>query len=140
MNVYSAFVFLHVAIAILGLGPLTTLAVVTTWPSARAMAPFPPERIAQLMRIVGWSMAGVVLTGIIIIALTRGALGHVIWMRVSVGLFVLLGFLHGRARRIVRQAAGAGSGVLSGKALGRIFWGMCAVVASITYLMEAKPW
>lgn len=137
MNTYSAVVWLHVVTAILGLGPLTTLAVVTTWPSS---PPFPPERIAQFLRIMGWSLLGVLVSGCVIIALTRGALGHTQWMRVSFGLFLLLGFLQGRARRVLRRVPRTAPAVPLPKSLSRILWAMCAVVAAITYLMEAKPW
>jgi hypothetical protein len=137
MSTYSILVCLHVITAILGLGPLTALAVVTTGSSS---APFPPQRIASLLRIVGWSLLGLLLTGCVVIAMTHGALGDTRWMRVSFGLFVLLGFLHGQARRQLRQAQRATSPITLPRSLSRILWAMCVVVATITYLMEAKPW
>ena len=137
MNAYSSVVCLHVITAVLGLGPLTALAVVTTWPSS---TPFPPERVTQLMRIVGWSLLGMFVTGAVIIAMTRGALGETPWMRASFALFLFLGFLHGMARRQLRRAQRATPFVLPAKSLSRILWAMCVLVATITYLMEAKPW
>jgi hypothetical protein len=80
------------------------------------------------------------LTGAILIAFTHGALGEMLWLRVSFGLFLLLGFLHGLARRQLKKARQSPATAFPSKALGQILWSMCAVTAAITYLMEAKPW
>lgn len=134
MNLYSTVVFLHVLTAIFGLGPLIVLAAATSAPPEAA---WPLERVAGLMRLAGWSLAGMFVTGAAIIALTHGALGETKWMRVSFGLFLGLGVLHGIARRKLRRAKESGGAAAGLKAL---LWTMCAVVAGITYLMEAKPW
>lgn len=136
MSLYSTVVFLHVLTAILGLGPLTVLALAASGPSRTA---FPLERFARVLRLVGWSLAGMFVTGAGIIAFTHGALGETGWMRASFALFVFLGFLHGMARRQIRIARKAGSATAPGPALGRLLWSMCIVVGAITYLMEAKP-
>jgi hypothetical protein len=136
MNSYALVVGLHVITAIFGLGPLTALAVVTTWPSS---TPFPQDRLARLMRIVGWSLLGVLATDCVMIAMTHGALGETRWMKGSFVLFLFLGFLHGLARRQLRRAQRATPPAPPAKALSRILWAMCVVVATITYLMEAKP-
>jgi hypothetical protein len=140
MNSYSLLVCLHVITAILGLGPLTALAVATTWSPSTPSTPFPYERIVRLMQIVGWSLLGLLVTGCVIIAMTHGALGETRWMRISFGLFVVLGFLHGMSRRLLRRAHRATPPAPLPKLFGRILWAMCTVVATITYLMEAKPW
>lgn len=137
MNLYSTTVFLHVVTAIFGLGPLTLLAVACSGSTLRSL---PPERIAQGLRVVGWSLAGLFATGVIIIALVGRSLGEAGWMRASVGLFVVLGFLHGMARRQLRKALSATASAGPMKSVGRILWIMCAVIVAITYLMEAKPW
>jgi hypothetical protein len=136
MNLYSTLVFLHVVTAIFGLGPLASLAVVTTRSSSTLI---PADRVARILRLVRWSLLGMFLTGAGIIALTHGALGQVLWMRVSIGLFVLLGVLHGVASGQVRRAQ-RGSAPSLPKALGSLLWSMCGLVGAITYLMEAKPW
>jgi uncharacterized membrane protein len=96
------------------------------------------------MRLVTWSLVAVFATGAAVIALTHGALGETRWMKASFALFLLLGFLHGMARRQLRLAQQSDSiptaSNLPGKALNRILWAMCAVVAAITWLMESKPW
>jgi uncharacterized membrane protein len=137
---YPTIVFLHVATVILGLGPLTALLLSTSRTGAAA---FSVDRTAQLLRIVGWSLPGVLLTGAAIIALTHGALGETRWMKLSFFLFLLLGALHGLARRTLRklQTATTAPAPASSPAnpLHRITWAMSALVVLITWLMEAKP-
>ena len=79
-------------------------------------------------------------TGAVIIAFTHGALGETGWMRTSFGLFLLLGALHGLARRQLRKIRSTAPLTLNTKPLSMILWGMCGVTVVITYLMEAKPW
>jgi uncharacterized membrane protein len=136
MNLYSTSVFLHVLAAIFGLGPLTALAVV----SSSSEPSLPAERFAQLLRVVGWSLGTLLVTGILIIAQTRGALGQTGWVRVSLGLFVVLGALHGTVRRRLKRSRRAAPAGALPRGLSSLLWTMCAVVAAITYLMEAKPW
>lgn len=136
MNLYSTIVFLHVITAILGLGPLTVLAI----GSARPTVPLPWDRIARTLRLVGWSLAAMFATGAWLIGLSHGALGETGWVRASVGLFLLLGALHGMARRQLRKLRSAPSPTPSTTALAVLLLSMCAAIAAITYLMEAKPW
>ena len=136
MNLYSTSVFLHVLAAILGLGPLTTLAVVSSSPTPS----MPPDRFAQILRVVGWSLLAMLVTGVILIAQTRGALGQTAWVRVSFGLFIVLGTLYGMVRRRLKGRRGTPSSVTLPRGLSPLLWAMCALVAAITYLMEAKPW
>lgn len=136
MNLYSTSVFLHVLAAILGLGPLTTLAVVS---SSRSLS-IPSERFDQLLRIVGWGLLTMLVTGVLIIAQTRGALGRTGWVRVSLGLFVILGALHGVVRRRLKRSQAVPSAGAVPRGVGLLLWTKCMLVAAITYLMEAKPW
>jgi hypothetical protein len=137
MNLYSTLVVLHVVTAIFGLGPLASLAVVTTRPSSTSI---PADRVARILRLVSWSLLGMFLTGVAIVALTHGALGQVLWMRVSIGLFVVLGLLLGLASRQIRRALRDSPPAILPKALNPLLWSMCGLVVTITYLMEAKPW
>jgi hypothetical protein len=136
MNLYSTLVSLHVLTAILGLGPLTALAFAASSPSPGwSLAWF-----ERLLRLVGWALGLMLVTGMLLIAQTHGALGRTGWMRVAVGLFLLLGALQGVVRRRVRRsrAATPDGGLPAG--LAPLLWTMCGLVAAITYLMEAKPW
>lgn len=136
MNLYSSTVFLHVLAAIFGLGPLLTLAVVSssTTPSLSA------ERFSQMLRIVGWSLGAMLITGVLIIAQTGGGLGKAGWVRASLGLFLVLGALQGVVRRRLKRARDATPSGALPRGLSPLLWTMCALVAAITYLMEAKPW
>lgn len=136
MNLYSTSVFIHVLAAILGLGPLTALAVVSSSP-ARSI---PIERFGQLLRIVGWGLLAMLVTGVLIIAQTRGALGRTGWVRVSLGLFVVLGALHGVVRRRWQRSRTTASAGAMPRGISPLLWMKCTLVAAITYLMEAKPW
>jgi len=60
-------------------------------------------------------------------------------MRVSVVLFLTLAGLSSFASRRLRDAQSENSSV-SLKPVSRILWAMCALIAMIAYLMEAKPW
>lgn len=134
MNWYSLVVSLHVIIAILGLGLLTALALAF---------PLPVERMAQMLRIVGLSLLGMLISGAGIIAMTHGAWGETRWMRISFGLFLALGALHGVARRQLRRLQQATDPAASGPPLQPprwIFRAMGGLVIAITWLMEAKPW
>lgn len=131
LSPYSTLVFLHVLAAILGLGPLGALAVVSSWPPPS----LPVERFAQLLRLVGWGLGAMLVTGILIVQQTNGALGRTGWVRASLALFVVLGVLHGIVRRRARRSR---DGALP-RGSSPLLWAMCALVAAITYLMEAKP-
>lgn len=135
-SLFTFLLVLHVVVAILGLGPLTALAVITTWPLS---APFPPERTRRILGLVQWALAGMFLTGIGMITFTHGVLGRTGWMRVSFVLFLTLASLSGFARRRLRRAQSESSSD-SLKPVRGILWSMCVLIAVITYFMEAKPW
>lgn len=136
MSLYSTSVSLHVLAAIFGVGPLTALAIVSSSPAPS----LPLERFAQLFRVVGWGLGLLLLTGVLIIYETHGALGKTGWVRVSFGLFVVLGALRGIVGRRLRRKSGGTPAVALPPGVSPLLWAMCAVVAAITYLMEAKPW
>jgi hypothetical protein len=68
----------------------------------------------------------------------RGAFEQAWWLRLSLLLFFLLGFLHSHVRRALR-AAGPILDSNAMRRVNRLLWGMCLCVAAITYLMQAKP-
>jgi hypothetical protein len=136
MNLYSTTVFLHVLTAILGLGPLTALALV----SSASTAIMPVERFGQLLRVVGWSLGAMLVTGGFLVYQTHGALGKTGWVRVSFGLFIVLGMLQGIVRRRLKRSLAVSPSVAVPRGLNPLLWTMCAIVGAITYLMETKPW
>ena len=137
MNSYFLIVTLHVAVVILGLGPVTVLVIAT---SGSPPTPFPYDHIARLMRVTAWSLLTVFVTGAAAIAMTHGAMGEGLWMRLSFGLFLFLGFLHGIGRRLLRRAQSLVPPAQPSGSLRWIFRIMSVVIVTITWLMEAKPW
>jgi hypothetical protein len=137
MNLYSTLVFLHVLSAILGLGPLAALAIISSWASPS----LPVERFAQLLRLVAWGLGAMLVTGVFIVQQTHGALGKTAWVQISFGLFLVLGALQGIVRRRVKRSlTAAPPGVSLPRNVSPLLWTMCGLVGAITYLMEAKPW
>lgn len=132
MNLYSFSVFLHVLAAIFGVGPLAVLAIASSGPAPA----IPVARFLQLLRLVGVGLGAILLTGILIVAQTHGAFGRTGWVRVSFGLLLVIGALQSIVRRRVKRSEGA----TLPRGLSPLLWTMCALVAVITYLMEAKPW
>ena len=134
MPIYTVVLCLHVITAILGLGQLAAATVLTT-----AGSSLPVVSLQRLMRWVMWSLLVMLVTGGALAGLVRGAFEHAWWLRLSVILFFVLGFLHSRVRRALRKAEPVlDAGAL--RPINRILCAMCVCVAAITYLMQAKPW
>jgi uncharacterized membrane protein len=91
------------------------------------------------LRIVSVSLAGILATGVGIIAITPGALGETRWMKIAFALFLLLGLLHGIVGNQFRRARRGGQSALSSGLVAGMLWTMCGIVVAITYLMEVKP-
>lgn len=134
MTPYSLILSLHVVTAVLGLGPLAAILVLTP-----QVASFEARLLQRIMRVVIASLGLMLITGVALVALVHGAFGETWWLRLSVLLFFGLGFLHSRIRRTTR-----GNAPLLGpeqlRRVNRICWIMCVDVAAIVYLMAAKPW
>lgn len=125
---------LHVVAAILGLGPLTVLTLAASSSSAGSSL----EWFERLLRVVGWGLGVMLVTGILLIAQTHGAQARAVWPRVAVALFLVLGALQAVVRRRVRRSRAAEGGLPA--SVPPLLWTMCGLVAVITFLMEAKPW
>ena len=134
MTTYSLVLSLHVITAVLGLGPLAGVTVMTASGTSLQLGP-----LQRIMRLVIWSLLVMLVTGATLAGLVHGAFERSWWLRISVLLFFLLGFLHGRVRRVLREGATALDPAAI-RRLNRILWGMCGCVAVITYLMQTKPW
>ncbi|HEY8993466.1 MAG TPA: hypothetical protein VIM71_02175 [Lacunisphaera sp.] len=132
MNPYSLLISLHVISAIFGLGPLLALALVAAAPGPV----LPVAWFSRLLRLVGFALAAMFVTGFLVDTTLHGALHGTNWLRLSVGLFVVLCALQGVVRRRLKRAV---SDQLP-PGLGGLLWTMCGLVAAITWLMEAKPW
>lgn len=119
MNPYLLVVALHVISFLFAGGPVLALALV----------PLPPETARRLAFIAGFGLLGLLVTGVGAVAFTGGALGHFTWLRVSVGLFFVIGALMGRLRAVAKRAG----------AVQPLAWAITSALAVVVYLMEAKP-
>ena len=134
MTLYSIILSIHVITAVLGLGPLAAVTALTTAGTSVQLLP-----LQRIMRLVIWSIVVMLVTGCVLAGLVRGAFEQAWWLRLSLILFFLLGFLHSRVRRALRST-GPTLDSDAMRRVNRILWVMCLCVAAITYLMQAKPW
>ena len=127
--------------AVLGLGTTTAIGLGAAvlrrggsgWPEAASW-------IRPLLRCSVASLAAMLVSGLLLDVLARGAFHGLWWFRGSVILLLATGALHGRARRALRL--GAGSDERPGAWMARIeysAYGMCVLIGAITVLMEMKP-
>jgi hypothetical protein len=144
MSVYSLVAALHVVVAILGVGPLAALTLMTRRPplTPGGARPLPPEAalraFLRLLRLSQVSLGVMLATGAALIALVHGAYGHQRWMMLSVALFLLLGAGTGLVQRQLKRAL-AVADVLPVEQAHRMLVALCVLVVLIAWLMEAKP-
>jgi hypothetical protein len=145
MSAYTVVLSIHVIVALLGLGPLMALALLTRRPPLPATAPrpMPPEAALRaclrLLRLSQVSLGLMLGTGATLIAFTHGAFGHQRWMMVSGVLFVLLGGGAGATQHYFKKALTPSGSIIHVEWAHRFLLAMCVVVAAITWLMQAKP-
>jgi hypothetical protein len=132
---------IHVVVAVLGLGSIVSIAVVSA--AARKAGRGSTEILAwlaPLLRYSAFSLAAMLVTGILMDFATGGAFHERWWFRGSALLLVATGVLHGRARRAVRHGLANGDrGDAVLRRVERIAYSMCGLIAVITVLMEMKP-
>lgn len=133
MSWYPFVVALHVLTAVLGIGPVAALALAA--PSGGSLAPDTARQLRRLATVAQPSLGVMLLTGIVLVAATRGAFASAWWLRISVLLFLVLGAAIGRLRSVLGKAeAGAAPASVRGSA-----WVIAGLVAAIVVLMVAKP-
>ncbi len=139
MTLYWIVLSIHVVTAILGLGQVAGMVVLAS--VMRAQKTAPPAMWLTLERLVRgamWSLVVMLLSGVFIEYLVR-AYHETPWFRLSFALFLALGAIQGRTRRVLRKREAAGDEAsLRAALLGG--WVMCALIAGIAVLMEVKPW
>lgn len=141
MNVYLVALVTHVLVAILGLGSVVSVAIMAamvrrTGHGAAEVSVW----IRPLLRLSAFSLAGMLLTGIAIIAAAGGGYHRAWWLRASVLLLVVTGALHARARRALKtEPASEHDARLALQRVERIAYAMSLLIATITVLMELKP-
>jgi hypothetical protein len=114
-HLYTPLLVIHVIVAVLGVGSIASVAL----------------------------LAALLATGILLDFVAHGAFHESWWFRGSALLLVATGALHGFARRAIRptlaQNGPAQDGHMALRQVEWIAYGMCALVAAITMLMEVKP-
>jgi hypothetical protein len=140
-KLYSCLLAAHALAAVLGVGSIASVAIVvsTARRAGRGVAEV-SAWLSPLLRYSALSLAAMLVTGVLLDLTVSGAFSRTWWFRGSVLLLLATGALHGRARRAVRKDLGEKSSkefVL--RRVERMAYGMCALVAVITVLMEVKP-
>lgn len=131
---YTLTLLLHLLTAVLGLGPIVALVVVTSAAPVADKATALHAALGRLTRVATWSTLVLLVTGIGMDLETSRAYDRTWWFRGSTLLVLLLGYLLGRTQRTLRQAQ-PGSLATVGT-LARV---MGAVVAVLVALMVLKP-
>jgi hypothetical protein len=145
MSLYSFIVSIHVIVAILGIGPLMALALLTRRPPLQpgAPRPMPPEpalrAFLRLLRISQISLGLMFGTGATLVAMVHGVFGRQAWMIASVVLFLLVGAGTGLAQVYFKRLLTPAGTATHIERAHRLLLSQCALVATIAWLMEAKP-
>jgi hypothetical protein len=141
MNLYVVALVTHVLVAILGLGSVVSVAIMaaTVRKSGRGMAEA-STWIRPLLRLSAFSLAGMLLSGVAMIYVAGGGFHRAWWLRLSVLLLLVTGALHARARRALKtEPANEHEARLVLQRVEWIAYGMSSLIATITVLMELKP-
>lgn len=141
MTFFTPLLTAHVLVAVLGLGSVLSVALITaavrrTGGGASAVLPW----LGPLLRLSATSLVIMLVTGVLLDVAARGAFQARWWFRGSGLLLLMTGALHARARRIARkelQPDGRGQAGL--RSVERLAYGMAFLIAAITVLMELKP-
>jgi hypothetical protein len=140
-NLHTPVLVAHVLIAVLGLGSIASVAIVSATArrvgrSSTGVLPW----IGSLLRYATFSLAAVLTTGVLLDLTAGGAFRATWWLRGSALLLVASGLLLARARRAVRRGlAKEDDSDLVLRRVERIGYGMCALIAIIVVLMLLKP-
>ena len=124
VTVYSLLLTLHVVSLVFCAGPVLALALVPTG--------FTPSAAHRLSRVASFALLALLVTGGTAVAMTGQAFVHTWWLRLSLLLFLVIGALTGRLRRLTRDA-GSASGVRP------LAWTITVALGLVVYLMEGKP-
>jgi hypothetical protein len=142
-NLYTYLLVAHVLVAVLGLGSIVAVTILAAT-AHRVERGSTGARIGVLMwlgpllRCSTFSLVVMMSTGFLLNLTVAGAFSGTWWFRGSVLLLVATNILQALARREVRRGiANEDDGSL--RRVKRIVYGMCALIAVITVLMEVKP-
>jgi hypothetical protein len=132
---------LHVVVAVVGLGSILSVALIAA--ASRKAGHGSADvsaSLAPLLRFSAISLGIMLVTGILMDVAAGGAFHDWWWFRGSALLLVLTGVLHARARRLVGRGLAADTGRdVALRGIERLAYGVSALIAAITVLMEVKP-
>src|SRR5262249_32821104 len=140
-HLYTPVLVVHVLVAVLGLGSIASVALMaaTARQSGRGLTGV-AEWLGPLLRWSAVSLATMLITGVLLDVAAGGAFRKSWWFRGSGLLLLATGALHGQARRAVRRGiAQKDEAEIHLRRVARMGYGMCALIAAITVLMEVKP-
>jgi hypothetical protein len=130
---YAFAIAAHVVTAVLAIGLVGAIPLAARV-AAQAAEPSPgAERLLHvLLRFTQVGFVVMVVTGGLVDVSVGGVFHGAGWFRASIAVLLFTGFAHARARRALRR----------GNALAvveRWGWVMCASIATLTVLMQIKP-
>jgi hypothetical protein len=135
LSLFTAALALHVLAAILGVGPVVVMAIVSSrGPASGELAIERRELLASLNRWVSRALGLMLLTGVVIEIGAGGSFHASGWFRASVLLLVVAGAVNWFTRRRLRVEVSEGI-----RSVARASWFMCGLVAVITLLMTIRP-
>jgi hypothetical protein len=140
MTLHGITLAIHVMTAILGVGQVAAIATLAASPPAGSTGSTTTWKALGRLAMAGsLSLAVMLITGLLLDYSVGGGYHHYWWFRISFLAFVVLGGLLGWTRRTVRKnVPSPDDQALSG--VRRAAWLMCAIIAFIAVLMQAKPW
>ena len=140
MTLHDIALSVHVVTAIVGVGQVAALAGLAAGPLTGSTGSAATWKALRRLAIAGnLSLAVMLITGLLLDYSVGGGYHHFWWFRISFLAFIALGGILGGVRRTVRKnLASPDDHALRGVA--RAGWLMCAIIAFIAVLMQAKPW
>jgi hypothetical protein len=138
MTPYVLILFIHLTTAILGLGQIAGMLVVTFGTDGSVTGPT-WAALERLVRGIRWSVLAMLASGALLEYVSGGGFHESWWFRISFFLLLVIGAINGTIGRALRKRNEASGVALITSVCGRA-WAMCAVVAIVTFLMKVKPW
>jgi hypothetical protein len=140
MAPYTIVVALHAIAAVLGAGQVLALLIVAHGHTPDPAVTIIGGRLVRLLRASGASLGVPIVTGFLLVYIAGGGLLDALWLKVSMGLVIVLGVVTVTTRRrLVRAMAANPARATVLRSVERASVAMCAVVAAIAFLMAAKP-
>jgi CDP-diglyceride synthetase len=140
MTLFALAISIHVVTAILGLGQVAAIVVLaSSTPSGACADAGSWTALDRLVLGTRWSIAIVLLSGVLLEYASGGAFHERWWFILSFFGVLVLGAINGIMGRRLKKRESAGD-QRTLKSVARSAWIMCALTAAIAVLMEVKPW